>query len=65
MTLTFDEVRMLLGMCVRGLRDIRDDETSDLDQSGRMEIQDICDKVEEAYDGLYPFAPDVGDIDGE
>lgn len=65
MKLTVDEIRMLLGMCVRGLRDIRDNETSDLRQTEKMEIQDISEKVEEAYDHLRPWAPDVEDFDGQ
>ena len=59
MDLTAHEIRILLGMCVRGLRDIRDCETSDLLQAERMEIQDISETVEEAYDHLRPWAPDV------
>jgi hypothetical protein len=59
MDLTADEIRMLLGMATRGLRDMRDSETNDLNHTDRMQLQEISEKVEDAYDDLRPWAPDV------
>ena len=58
MDINVAEIRMLLGICVRGLHDVRDDETNNLTPPDRMEIQEISEKAEEAYDALRPWAPD-------
>lgn len=60
MDLSVDEIRTLLGICVRGLRHVRENDrylrASERDHIHNMEI-----RVEEVYDDLYPLAPDVGE----
>lgn len=60
MDLSVDEIRTLLGICVRGLRHFREHNkrlrSAERDHINNMEI-----RVEEVYDALYPFAPDVGE----
>jgi hypothetical protein len=61
MDLSLDEIRTMLAICVRGLRHFRENpknydfKTKEMDQ-----VHNIESKIEEAYDDLYPFAPDVG-----
>jgi hypothetical protein len=60
MDLSVDEIRTLLGMCVRGLRHFRE-HNRHLGSAEREHIHQIEDRVEESYDDLYPFAPDIGE----
>ena len=62
MNLTVDEIQTLLGMCIRGLRDLRNSENPDMNHTSRYELGEISEKVEGAYDDLRPWAPDVEEI---
>lgn len=65
MNINIDEIRMLLGICVRGIRDLRDSETEDLKDSERMELSEIADKLSDLHWDLHPWAPDVESLDEE
>lgn len=60
MHLSLDETRTLLAICVRGLRHVRENDKH-LRASEQDRIHNIELRVEEAYDDLYPFAPDIGE----
>lgn len=65
MDINVHEIRILLGMCVRGLHDLRDTETNDLQDAERMEIGQLAERLSEIHWDLRPWAPDAEDIDGE
>jgi hypothetical protein len=60
MDLSVDEIRMLLGMCVRGLRHFRE-HNKRLRSAERDNIHNMEIRIEEVYDDLYPLAPDIGE----
>jgi hypothetical protein len=60
MDLSVDEIRILLGMCVRGLRHFRE-HNKRLRSAERDNIHNMEIRIEEVYDDLYPLAPDVGE----
>jgi hypothetical protein len=64
MTLTPDEIRMLLGMCVRGLRDLQDSETEGIRDEDRVELSEMVDTLSYIHSSLHPWAPDVDSLDG-
>lgn len=60
MDLTVDEIRMMLGICFRGLRHWRET-NKELTPKDDDWLFNIGERIEGAYDDLYPFAPDVGE----
>lgn len=62
MRLTLNEIQTLLGIALRGLRNIYDVEDQLLDYTTRYELGEIIEKTEGVYADLRPWAPDVEEI---
>ena len=61
MDITLGECRVLLGIVVRGIRDNAEDDKK-FKGGEKKTIRSIANKVEDAYDDLYPYEPDTDDI---
>lgn len=63
MRMSYGEIRTLVALAIRGLREIRDDDREDLRPPERNQLFDFGEQLEEVYEGLRPWAPDLDEVD--